>query len=111
MPRLERAARMRALRQRVRARTVHGWAEAFLEELDRPAAVPPAPPPGRAGPQNPSARAHRRAARAGPPRGGGRQTRHSPTSPGPTRSSPRSCRSSPTPACRFTSSAAGAART
>jgi trehalose 6-phosphate synthase/phosphatase len=42
MPRLERAARMRALRQRVRARTVHGWAEAFLEELDRPAAVPPA---------------------------------------------------------------------
>lgn len=42
MPRVERAARMRALRQRVGARTVHGWAEAFLEELDRSAAPPPA---------------------------------------------------------------------
>jgi trehalose 6-phosphate synthase/phosphatase len=37
MPPAERSARMRALRQRVRARTVHGWAEAFLDELDRPA--------------------------------------------------------------------------
>ena len=37
MPREERRARMRALRQRVGARTVQRWAEAFLNELRRPA--------------------------------------------------------------------------
>lgn len=45
----ERVARMRALRQRVRARTVHQWAAAFIDELKRPgraaAAAHPPPPP------------------------------------------------------------------
>jgi trehalose 6-phosphate synthase/phosphatase len=46
MPREERRARMRALRQRVRARTVHQWAGAFVEELGRTRApvVEPEPP-------------------------------------------------------------------
>jgi trehalose 6-phosphate synthase/phosphatase len=44
MPREERGARMRALRQRVGARTVHQWAGAFVEELGR-ARTPAAPTP------------------------------------------------------------------
>jgi trehalose 6-phosphate synthase/phosphatase len=43
MPRPERAARMRALRQRVGARTVQAWAEAFLDELHRAPAPQPSP--------------------------------------------------------------------
>ncbi|HEX5818814.1 MAG TPA: trehalose-6-phosphate synthase, partial [Gemmatimonadales bacterium] len=39
MPRAERRLRMRALRERVTARGITAWAEAFLEGLDRAAAI------------------------------------------------------------------------
>jgi trehalose 6-phosphate synthase/phosphatase len=40
MPEAEQATRMRALRQRVVASDVHGWAEGFLERLEKAAGAP-----------------------------------------------------------------------